>query len=90
MEIRKIKKTTKQIEIEIKDENETILNPLKEVLLEDKNVDYATVMSEHPQSNKRTLYLRLKKGKKATPIKVLTKSIERLEDEVKKFKKNFE
>lgn len=89
MELKKIKKTSKILELEVIGENETILNPIVEVLLEDENVDFASCMSKHPESEKRTLLLRLKKGKKAKPEKVLEKAVKQLEDEVKNFSKNF-
>jgi len=87
MELKKIKKTAKELEIEIIDENETILNPLTEVLLQNSDVDYASYFSDHPNSNKRKLYLRVKKGK---PEDILKKAVKHLEDEVKDFIKNVE
>jgi len=44
-------------------------------------------MSDHPESNKRKLYLRVKKGK---PEEILLKAIKQLEDEVKTFTKTIE
>ena len=87
MELKTIKETTKELELEITGENETILNPITEVLLQDKNVDYASYMSDHPESNKRRLYIRVKQGK---PKEVLLKAVKQLENEVKTFSKNFE
>ena len=87
MELKTIKKTTKELELEITGENETILNPITEVLLQDKNVDYASYMADHPESNKRRLYMRVKQGK---PKEVLLKAVKQLENEVKTFSKNFE
>jgi len=87
MELKTIKKTTKELELEITGENETILNPITEVLLLDKSVDYASYMADHPDSNKRRLYIRVKQGK---PEEVLLKAVKQLENEVKTFGKNFE
>lgn len=89
MEFKTIKKTTKQIELEIKGANETILNPITEKLLQNENVDYASYMADHPQSLERRLYIRLKKGKKVKPEEVLKKAVKDLEEEVKKFGNNF-
>lgn len=86
MEIKKIKKTTKQIELEIIGENETILNPIKERLLKNEKVDYATITLDHPQSKKRNLYLRLKPGEKVKPEELIDKTVKELEDEIKNFK----
>ena len=86
MELKTIKKSTKELEIEIIGENETILNPITEVLLQDNDVDYASYMTDHPESNKRRLYIRVKKGK---PEDVLKKAVKQLEDEIKEFNKFF-
>jgi DNA-directed RNA polymerase subunit L len=86
MELKTIKKTTKELEIEITNENETILNPITEVLLQYKDVDYATYMADHPNSKKRKLYIRVNKGK---PEDLLMKAVKQLEAEVKDFGKNF-
>jgi len=87
MELKKIKKTAKEIEIEITGENETLLNPITEKLLEYDDVDYASYISDHPESNKRTLYIKVKKGK---PEDVLKKAVKELGSEVKTFIKDFE
>jgi DNA-directed RNA polymerase subunit L len=87
MELKTIKKTSKELEIEITGENETILNPIAEVLLQYDDVDYASYISDHPESNKRRLYVRVKKGK---PEDALSKAVKQLENEVKTFSKNFE
>jgi DNA-directed RNA polymerase subunit L len=87
MELKTIKKTAKELELEITGETETILNPITEVLLQDESVDYASYMADHPESNKRRLYIRVKQGK---PEEVLLKAVKQLENEVKTFSKNFE
>ena len=87
MELKTIKKTAKELELEITDENETILNPITEVLLQNKDVDYASYLCDHPESKKRRLYIRVNKGK---PEEILLKAVKQLEDEVKTFSKNFE
>jgi DNA-directed RNA polymerase subunit L len=87
MELKKIKKTAKELELEVIGENETILNPITEVLLQNEDVDYASYMSDHPESDRRRLYLRVKKGK---PEEILKQAVKKLEDEVKNFSKTFE
>ena len=87
MDLKKIKKTSKELELEVIGENETILNPITQVLIQYKDVDYATYTCDHPLSNKRRLYVRVKKGK---PEDILKKAVKQLEDEVKSFIKNFE
>ena len=87
MELKTIKKTAKELELEITGENETLLNPITDVLLEYADVDYASYFSDHPESNKRRLYIRVNKGK---PEDMLKKAVKQLEDEIKTFSKNFE
>ena len=86
MELKTIKKTKNELELEVIDEDETILNPITHILTENEDVDYAACISEHPLSNKRRLYIRVKKGK---PDELLKKAVKQLEDEVKKFGKKF-
>lgn len=87
MELKKIKKTSKELDLEITDENETILNPITEVLYKNNDVEFAEYISTHPSSNKRRLYIRMKKGK---PEEALKKAVKELEGDVKTFVKNFE
>ena len=86
MELKTIKKTKNELELEVIDEDETILNPITHILTENEDVDYAACICEHPLSNKRRLYIRVKKGK---PDELLKKAVKQLEDEVKKFGKKF-
>ena len=87
MELKKIKKSSKELELEITDENETILNPITEVLYQNRDVEFAEYISTHPTSKKRKLYIRMKKG---DSIEALKKAVKELESEVKTFVKNFE
>jgi len=87
MDLKKIKKTSKELELEVIGENETILNPITQVLIQNEDVEYATYMADSTTSNKRRLYVRVKKGK---PEEILKKAVKYLENEVKDFRKNFE
>jgi len=87
MEIKTLKKSAKELEIEMTGETETILNPIVEVLINFKEVDYASYMADHPESKQRRLYLRVNTGK---PIDILKKAVKYLEDEIKSFNKDFE
>ena len=87
MELKTIKKTAKELEIEIIGETETLLNPITEVLLEYDDVDYASYLSDHLESNKRRLYIRVNKGK---PEDMLKKAVKQLEDEIKTFVKSID
>jgi len=87
VDLKTIKKTKNELEIEVIDENETILNPIIHILLGNEDVEYATCMADHPLDNKRRLFMRVKKG---TPNEILKKAVKQLGDEIKKFGKNFE
>ena len=54
---------------------------------QNKDVDYASYMADHPESNKRQLYLRVNKGK---PEELLQKAVKQLESDMKSFGKHFE
>jgi len=82
MDLKTIKKTAKELELEVIDENETILNPITHRLLAHKDIDYAACIVDHPLSNKRRLYLRVNNGK---PEEVLKKAVKQLADEAKEF-----
>ena len=86
MELKKLKKTSKELELEITGENETMLNPITETLLQNEDVDYASYIADHPESNKRRLYIRVKKGE---PIELLKKALKQVESELKDFEKTF-
>ena len=85
MELKTLRKTKTELEIELTGENETILNPITYILSENKDVEYATSMSDHPLSTKRRLFIRVKKG---SPQDALKKAVKYLEDEIKDFSKN--
>ena len=87
MELNTLKRTKTELEIEVINEDETILNPIAFILSNDENVEYATCMADHPLSNKRRLFIRVKKG---TPDEAVKKAVKYLEKEIKTFGKKFE
>jgi DNA-directed RNA polymerase subunit L len=87
MELKTIRKTKTELELEIVGEDETILHPITHILLQNNDVDYAACMADNPLAIKKRLFLRVKKG---TPEDVLKKAVKYLEDEIKQFGKNFE
>lgn len=88
MELKKIKKTAKELELEVIDEDETILNPIVETVLQHKDVEFASCMTDHPAADKRTFFIRLKSGVKSKPEKILEDAVKKLEDEIKDFTKS--
>jgi DNA-directed RNA polymerase subunit L len=87
MELKTIKKTTKELELEIIGETETLLNPITDVLLDNDDVDYASYMCDHPELKRRRLFIRVKKG---NPEEILKKAVKQLEEEMKSFGKDIE
>ncbi|MDG6228554.1 MAG: DNA-directed RNA polymerase subunit L [Candidatus Thermoplasmatota archaeon] len=90
MQIKTLAKTSKQLEIEITNENETLLNPLVQVLLQYKEVDFASIAADHPLGPTRRLYIRLKGGVKTEPLVLLKKAVKQLSDEAIDLRKGFE
>ena len=87
MDLKTIKKTKTELEIEVIDENETLLNPIVHVLSENDDIEYAACMTDHPLASSRRLFIRMKKG---SPEEAFKKAVKYLGDEIKKFRKNFE
>ena len=87
MDLKKIKKTSKELELEVIGENETMLNPITHVLLQNENVEYAAYMTDNPMSKKRRLFIRVKKG---NPEEILKTAVTQQKDKVKSCGKNFE
>jgi len=84
---KKIKSTKNELEIELNEEFENILNPITHVLFENKDVEYASCLSDHPLANKRRLFIRMKKG---TPNDALKSAVKHLKEEMKKLSKSIE
>lgn len=87
MELKKMNMTSKELEIEITDDDETMLNPIVQTLLQNKDVEYAEYREDHPESKKRYLFLRVKKG---SPEEILKKTVTQLEKEIADFLKSIE
>lgn len=87
VELKKVKKTKNELEIEVLDENETLLNPIVHILSNNDDVEYATCIADHPLINKRRLFIRVKKG---NPNDILKEAIKQLGNEAKKFGKSLE
>jgi DNA-directed RNA polymerase subunit L len=87
MELKTIRKTKTELELEITGEDETILHPITHILLQNDAVEYAACMSDNPLATKKRLFIRVKKG---SPADALKKAVKYLEDEMKDFGKNFD
>jgi len=86
MELKTLRKTKTELELEITGEDETILHPITHILLQNDDVEYAACMADNPLAPKKHLFIRVKKG---TPEAALKKAVKYLHDEIKDFGKNF-
>jgi DNA-directed RNA polymerase subunit L len=72
MDIKVLKKTDTEIEVEIKGEDHTLLNALKSSLLKDNAVKVATYDIEYPGISNPVLYIRTSKSE--DPIEAIKKA----------------
>jgi len=87
MELEVINSTARQIEIKVKGETETLLNPIVQELLRIKDVEYATIETDHPNDPYRRLFVRLIKGSKKDPVKLIKDSLKQVKKVTADFKK---
>lgn len=85
MELRVLTMEKNEAEIEVLEENETLLNPVKQALLLDKDVDFAEYIIEHPTLSIPRIYLRTKGNTKPSTVlkrtvKLLVKEYDDFED----------
>ncbi len=77
-----IKDTKNELEIEITGESHTICNALRKTLMEDKDVEAAAYIMEHPIIGEPKLYVKAKDPKKS--LKKAAETIKLRCDELKK------
>ncbi len=77
-DLKLLKKTKDSLEVEVAGGTETILEPLKQALLEDDTVDVATYVLGHPLLDKPKLFVRVKTGKPQAALKKASKAIANL------------
>jgi len=75
MEVKILAKEKDFIEVELQGLNETILEPLKQKLLQDENVQQATYQMGHPMLARPRLKVRVKEGKPHAALKKAAKAI---------------
>jgi DNA-directed RNA polymerase subunit L len=76
-----IKDTKNELEIEIEGESHTLCNVLRKTLMEDKDVESAAYVIEHPTIGVPKLYLKAK-----NPRKSLMRAVETLKSRSDEFK----
>ena len=86
MEVKIKKESDKELEFEVIEEK-TILNPLKEKLLEFEEVEFAEWKVAHPLVSNPEFYVRVSKG---NGKKVVKKAIEELKKDIEDLQKQIE
>jgi len=74
MEINVVKKESKSILLEFKDESFTLTNVLKEFLFKDSNVLEVADFQEHPLLDNPKLWVKVESGSPITSIKKAVKN----------------
>lgn len=87
MKLTVLSKKDNEMEIEVLGENETLLNPIKQALLNDKDVDFAEYIIEHPSLSVPKIFIRTKG--KAKPDVVVKRTIKALIAEFDEFETAF-
>jgi DNA-directed RNA polymerase subunit L len=87
MEMRVLHSDKNELEIEVLGENETLLNPIKQALLGDKDVDFAEYIIAHPQLSVPKIFLRTKGS--AKPETVLKRTVKAVVKEYDAFEDAF-
>jgi DNA-directed RNA polymerase subunit L len=81
MEMRLVSKTDKKMEIEVIGENDTLLNLLKQRLLQDANVETATYIMGHPYLDNPKFIVETRNGKADAALKNAAKDLRQQFDE---------
>lgn len=81
MEMRLVNRTNNRLEIEFIGENDTLLNLLKQRLLQDPAVESATYIMGHPYLDNPTFVLETKSGKPDQALKTAAKDLRAQFDE---------
>ena len=75
MQLKLLNKEKDSMEIEVAGEDETLLEPLKQKLLEDENVEIATYLMGHPMLESPKLIVKVKSGKPQAALKKAAESL---------------
>lgn len=82
MEMRLLTKTDKKMEIEFIGETDTLLNLLKQKLLQDPSVETATYLMGHPYLDNPKFVLEMRTGKPDAALKNAAKELRQQFDEL--------
>jgi len=86
MEVKVIKKDKNLLEVELRGESVGFVNLIKEELWNDKDVDEAAYVKEHPYMSEPKLYV---KTKEKEPKKVVENALKRIQSQLKELNGEF-
>ncbi|MCD6382969.1 MAG: DNA-directed RNA polymerase subunit L [Candidatus Latescibacterota bacterium] len=75
MKITVIKKEKDYLEFVVEGENETLLEPLKNALLNDEAVEYANYYIRHPKLDQPVFFVKVAEGKPQNAVKRAAKAL---------------
>ncbi|MGQ9543775.1 MAG: RpoL/Rpb11 RNA polymerase subunit family protein [Candidatus Bathyarchaeia archaeon] len=87
MKIKTLKKTEKELRIEVDGEGHTFCNLLQNVLLEDNSVEIAGYDVPHPLATTAVMYIRMKRS---DPAKALERALKRISERTDEFLERFQ
>ena len=83
MEIEIVKSEKNYVEIIVRGDDYGVANAVKELLLEDKDIEFAAYRVDHPQVGKPVLMVRTKDG---NPINAVKYALKKLKKQATEFK----
>ncbi len=87
MKLKIVKKTEKQLEVEVEGEDHSLCNAIRKSLLEDKHVTYASYRIDHPLIASPVIIVRT--DGKESPEDALTESVKRVGEMASEFREVF-
>ena len=88
MKLKVLKETDNEIRVEVQGEGHTFCNALQDVLLSDKDVEFAGYSIDHPLISKPVIFVRTLKS--SNPRAVLIKAAEKLKSQTDEIRQAFE
>ncbi len=88
MKLKVLKETDNEIRVEVQGEGHTFCNALQDVLLSDKDVEFAGYSIDHPLISEPVIFVRTRRS--SNPRAVLIKAAEKLKSKTEEIRQAFE
>ncbi len=88
MKLKVLKETDNEIRVEVQGEGHTFCNALQDVLLGDKDVEFAGYSIDHPLISEPVIFVRTRRS--SNPRVVLIKAAEKLKSKTEEIRQAFE